>query len=59
MGRVAQSVCFLLQLALRLFDQIEVFLDHFGGFVREVLHVGITPVVCDEKDLAEFQEEGS
>jgi len=37
---------FLLRLALSLFGQIEVFLDHLGRFIGEILYVGVTPVLC-------------
>ena len=40
-------------------DQIEVAPGPLWQFGRQVLHVGITHVVYDEKDLAEFQEESS
>ncbi len=34
---------FLLQLALSLFGQIEVFLDNLARFVGEILYVGVRP----------------
>jgi hypothetical protein len=37
---------FLLQLALSLFGQIEVFLDNLGRFIGEILYVGVTPILC-------------
>src|SRR6266513_5242757 len=36
----------LFQLALDLFHQVQVLLDHFCGVIRELLHVGIAPAVC-------------
>ncbi len=43
---------FLLQLALSLFGQIEVFLDHLGRFIGEILYVGFGPESSRTDDQA-------